>query len=90
MTQRTRSERRHEHRRIFAKRYRQNKERPTRAEVQAVNHAEWVVENARARIHTGRQCSCYICANARSKYGNSRAALTFQELIALDHLKERE
>lgn len=39
---------------------------------------------------TARHCSCYLCSNGRRKYGNSRAALTFQELAALENLKERD
>ena len=90
MAHRTRAERRHENKRILAKRYRQDGVRPQRLEHAAENESEWRYLNPRKRLHTGKVCSCPHCRNVRSKYGNSVAALTFQELVALDHLRERE
>lgn len=54
----------------------------------AVNEAEWRFVSCRVQARTGTLCSCYICMNPRKKYGNSIAALTFQEIRSLDSLKD--
>ena len=56
--------------------------------VGAVNEVEWRYFDCRVRTRTARLCSCYICMNPRAKYGNSVAALTFQEIRCLDGLKD--
>lgn len=84
MANRTRAERRHHRNRLIAKRMRQN----SRYGVGLPNEAQWRFMDARVRARTGTLCSCYMCCNVRGKYGNGKAALTFQELVALDHLNE--
>ncbi len=81
-----RAERRHHYRRMIVKRAKQD----ARYGVGAANEKEWRFMNARVRARTGTLCSCSTCGNVRRNYGNSRAALTYQELVSLDHLKERD
>lgn len=57
-----------------------------RAEVQAQNEAEYRFISPRIFARTRKVCSCYICQSGRRKYGNGRAALTFQELRAIDRM----
>lgn len=81
-----RSTRRHHRERMVAKRTREN----ANACYRAVNEQEWRYMDARVRARTGRLCSCYICANPRSKYGNSLAALSIPEWRVANWRKELE
>ncbi len=81
-----RAERRHHYRRMIVKRAKQD----ARYGVALPNEKEWRFMNARVRARTGTLCSCSMCCSPRRTYGNSRAALTFQELAALENLKERD
>lgn len=69
----SRSERRHHLERVKVKRYREEKRRHMPVE-------QWAVRNANLRTHTGTMCSCWMCGNPRRFRGNSRSALTMQEL----------
>lgn len=81
-----RAERRHHYHRMIAKRTKQN----ARYGVGVPDEQQWRFLHVRKRATTGAACTCPYCGNVRRKYGNSRASLTFQELVALDHLKERD
>lgn len=80
----SRSERRHHNRRLFVKRY---------WEERRYGHAnrdddEWIIRNVRLRLHTNTRCSCTLCGTPRRLYGNSHMALTHQEHSANLHLSE--
>ncbi len=81
-----RSTRRHHRERMVAKRLRENASRGCGM----LGGAEWRQMDARVRARTGRLCSCYICANPRSKYGNSAAAMSIPEWRVANWRKELE
>lgn len=85
MANRTRAERRHHYRRMIVKRTKQDSTRG----VGLPNEKEWLFMHARVRARTGTLCSCSMCCSPRYVYGNGKAAKTWQELAALENLKER-
>lgn len=77
----SRALRRHHARRIFALRVDQNTTRYN-------SDPAWVIENAQRRVHTGCQCSCFMCRSPRTLYGNGVAALTLAEIKANDSMND--
>jgi len=77
----SRSHRRHHRARLLKKRL---KEALRSGSENAVNYAEWLHRTPRMRVDTPCACSCHMCGNPRRKYGNSKAALTMQELRHLE------
>lgn len=73
----SRSHRRHHLERLKRKRYLESLR-------SATTDPTWAIRNANARVHTACICSCFVCGNPRSFYGNSKQGLTMQELRQLE------
>lgn len=78
--------RRHHRNRMVQKYYRQHWEKTSDARI--IGFKEWRERSARKAIKTRCVCSCYLCISSRRKYGNGKAARTWQELAAIRTLKE--